>query len=285
MAPRPSFQYRRASSRLGHSRLPTASALLSTPLQNLTDRHTLPQAVSRKTSLPSSRRLSIAEPPAKKSRQKKKKNARYKQIRTDVSEEQRLKLLLDAVMLEEYDEKYANASNVEREQFEEATLKVSDFLDALVTDIQSTGASFVEMRKPNPMTAELEQQAVQLEEIIKNYKVELEKWESVEKESTKPVEVPSITDVPDAELPAECPDPAELMKTSADAIESYILQTDHLRNILRKLENRNRETHSRVQAVAVALNSRVMSEFGQRADGNLTPPPNLATVKVGTVEI
>ena len=218
----------------------------------------------------------------KKPRKRAPKPASYKQIDVNLSEERRLQSFVALLLKEEYEQKHAKASASEREQFERGMLAVSNYLSEFAAKMEESEDSVARKTDPNPMDDELRRRVSQLEEVVKNYDLELQKWKEVEENisSCKP-QVPALPSELDRETREQLPDPQQLLDSSKEVVENYILETDSVRHKLKGLRQRNRSLHSRVQAVAAALNNEVVSEFGKRDElDDLAPPPNLVTMSV-----
>lgn len=218
----------------------------------------------------------------KKTRRRGPKPVSYKQIDISLVEEQRLQQLVELLMKQEYEKKYASAPEEERQQFEKGMLQASNYLSKFVPEMIDSDECVSKKTRPNPMNDEMRKRNAQLEEVANNYELEFAKWESVEQDASSLQSIaPPLPTAEDAENLEGLPDPEKLVQSSREAIENYILQTDHMWTQLKVLQKRNRETHSKVQAMASALNKEVMQEFGSKTeDDDLAPPPNLVAIKV-----
>lgn len=207
-----------------------------------------------------------------------------RQINPNLPEERRLRLVVELSLEHELKRK-AKAPPDRRKAFEESVRKVLDRIgshkeNTVVTDRNANKYT------SNPTNKQLEIREKQLTAVIASYERELEEW--------KRVQAAAKRDPVSAVQPAEPLDPAKLeevanvdkvLESSTKAIEAYILQTDHIRSMLTKIESRNRETKSRVREIASKLNDQVLVEFGNSDKGPLIPPPGLTTVQTNDLSV
>lgn len=223
--------------------------------------------------------------PVQPKRKKRKKKAPVLDLKMDpsLSEEKRLMIAIERSLKLEYETKYAKASASEREEFEESTLRVMDHLQ---TQAEANAETLENHQnagkyKPNPANEELAKREAQLKAIVASYKKDLAHWEAVqgsaEQDEISAVELPEAPQLADSETVRNVD---EVLASSTRAVESFILQTDHIRAVLKQLESRNRVTKTRVRDIAVKLNDRLIAEFFGNADQNeLIPPGELAAVQ------
>lgn len=218
-----------------------------------------------------------------KRKRRKKKGARLDlNIDPSLPEEKRLLTLIERSLKLEYERKYANASSGEREEFEESMLRVLDYLqsksEANTEDLNNPQNS--DKYKSNPANDELEKREAQLKAIAASYEKELAQWEAVqgnaEQAEITAAELPEASD--DAKLESIA-NVDEVLASSTRAVEAYILQTDHIRAVVKQLESRNRKTKTCIQDIASRLNDTVMAEFGNGNVGEMIPPAGLAAVE------
>lgn len=218
-------------------------------------------------------------------RKKRKKKAPTLDLDIDPSlpEEKQLMIAIERSLKLEYETKYANASASEREEFEESMLRVMDHLQTQAEANAETAENHQDSRKykPNPANEELAKREAQLETIVASYKKELAQWEAVqgsaEQDEINAVELPEAPQLADSETVRNVD---EVLASSTKAVESFILQTDHIRAVLKQLESRNRATKTRVREIAAKLNDRLISEFFGKADQReLIPPAELTAVQ------
>lgn len=223
-------------------------------------------------------------------RKRRKKKAAELDLNLDPSlpEENRLLIAIERSLKLEYEKKYANASTSEREEFEESMLRV---LDHLQTQAEASGEDSENPQHsskytPNPANDELAKREAQLKAIVSSYEKELAQWEAVQG-SAEQAEI-SAVELPEAPKLAESEtvhNVDEVLTSSTKAVESFILQTDHIRAVVKQLESRNRKTKTCIQDIAAKLNDRVMTEFGNGNVSEMIPPAGLRVVETNDLAV
>lgn len=156
-----------------------------------------------------------------------------------------------------------------RAGFEQAMLKVFDRLDDYIDSKKNDEAADTVRCRPNPTNVEMRMRERQLEAVIRHYKKELSEWDLVSGEleglsqrqksqTTNPV-VPKMT--------SETQGVIDIAAAAKTAVENYVLQADHMRHILRKLETRQQRTSDDVCNVADTLNAKAFDGIGIAAEG------------------
>lgn len=278
-----SFQYRRKSAPAPSYEPDAKQSQRLQPLRDATNTKVPEDSGGATASVLAKRPSSSRAPPAKKPRKSKRaeQGLLYQSIGTELAEEERLKQLVERIMDNEYKTNYSDVDAAEREKFEEAMLQVSDFLQKHVSEMAESDESVSRRTRENPKNVELQKREILLAEVIKNYEAELGGWENA-KSACREMNQDELGELPDkmeGDL-SGFPKPDDVFSSSARAVESYVLQTDHMLHMLKNLEYRNKKTYSRVHAIAVALNERVRKEFGADTTGNLAAPESLVNARV-----
>lgn len=195
-----------------------------------------------------------------------------------------LSILLQGRLAREISTKFATAPSEERKRQEAAAQAVLNHLQA--TNIHDeTDQAY----RPSEVNERLKQREVQLTAVIASYELELAQWEQVGILSK--VAEPDAGDTVLSELPGMREEPPTILnakkalESSTQAVETYILQAEHVQNVVKQMERRNRLTESRVREVAEVLNGRVIEELGASGEGDLVPPSPLAAVETNLLNV
>lgn len=219
-----------------------------------------------------------------KKRKKKPLLSPLRQIDPNLPEERRLRLMVE-LSLEHELKKKAKAPADRRKAFEESMRRVLDHIESHKDNLTGADGN-MDKYNTNPTNKRLEIREKQLKAVIAGYERELQEWKNVQATAER--------DPISAVQPAEPPNPAklddvanvnEVLESSTKAVEAYILQTDHMRSMLTKVECRNRETKSRVREIASKLNDRVLAEFGNSGEDQLIPPLGLRAVQTNDLNV
>lgn len=124
----------------------------------------------------------------------------------------------------------------------------------------------------NPENEQIDLKTAQMDQLSKACTDELDMWNKVVDSSVTPVEWPELDDSAQEE---QLTAPEQVIQHSTDVLNSYILNTHHMFALAKRMHTLNRDTHCRVQAIAAALNQKVISQFGGRPSETLKPPQSL----------
>lgn len=203
---------------------------------------------------------------------------RRPQIDLSLPISQQLACLIEHGLKKEFEKHLADASIEEREEFQTSANAI---LDCLRNDTKTEKAY-----APNPVNKTLSEREAQLKIIVASYEKELKQWEHIrgvaEQESKLSIDLPESAPLVTPPIIAEV---ENVLAVSTRAVESYILQTDHFRSSLKRIESRNRSNQVRVTELAASLNDRVMAEFGNDETRDLLPPQALVNVHTNELNV
>lgn len=206
----------------------------------------------------------------------------HRHIDTNLPQEQRLSLLVQMILQDHFEKDMTTKPEDERKQFQQAQEKLSEHLQTWANDVSSSSNALAKQTRSNPKNEELLKTKQQLKALSNVYEEELGAWDIAKEEakneniSYDDSEIEQKFDAPKEFLSLE-----QLTKSAKDAVELHILQADHMQTELKRVEARNQEIHSKVQAVAAALNNRILHEFGKKSIKSTVTP--FKSLEVGIV--
>ncbi|PXF40471.1 hypothetical protein BWQ96_09820 [Gracilariopsis chorda] len=162
-----------------------------------------------------------------------------------------------------------NASEQMRAKLQQDSQLIMERVDEFVKNYHSPE---VQQWQSNPEKEQIDLKIAQMDQLGKACMDELDMWNNVVEISEPPVEWPKLDDSAQEEQFSE---PQQLLQQSTDVLNTYILDTHHMFALAKRMHTLNRDTHCRVQAVAAALNQKVISQFGGRPSETLRPPDSL----------
>lgn len=218
-------------------------------------------------------------PPNNPIRKKRKtRTMRRPELDRSLPEGEQIACLLEHAFKREFQKKLADASTEDQEQFQTSATTI---LDCLRNDSNTEKAY-----APNIFNNQLSQREAQLKAIVAIYEKELQQWEHVQVVAEQePNQIIDVSESEPFETPPFASEMEDVLAASTRAVESYILQSDHFRSMLKRFESRNRANHARVNGLAASLNDRVMEELGNDSTQKLIPPPALVNVQTNDLNV
>lgn len=219
----------------------------------------------------------------KKARPQKRKTRHFhRHIDTNLPQEQRLAVLVQMILQNHFEKNILTKPEEERKQFQQAQENLSEHLQTWAKEVSSSSNALARRTRSNLKNEQLLKSKQQFKALSNVYQEELGAWD-VAKEEAKNENV-SCDDsevVQKFDAPKEFLSLEQLTKSAKDAVELHILQADHMQTELKHVEARNQEIHSKVQAVATALNDRILREFGKKPTKSTVTP--FKSLEVGIV--